>query len=358
MVAYTRARPKLSALLLLEPCGQTRWQDVEGAVNLPWNLVFSRVDLAGYRVLRLVTDMQFMIDLQRECDTLGIEDIVVRRLDYAPTQLCELQVTKQGPSETLRNRELDELSSLRPTRAQAAHDDSVLELAGLREDARTGNDTVCRMRRRATVRARSQAQAPDDEAENVAGTLDAVDDTSRGSGDDDEHDEYVFERGLRAGAQAELQQLISHMDEEEAWADGMDEAADSFAGNEIGLPVVAATRSRAQKAGAKRRARQKPNNWAAFEAHITVHPTNPRYKNVSDDDGNVVGQLQPLINASGYRCFALCLHPHHLNRCSRSRGWRPSGDEDPNMVDRVLARWLLEGADLTSTREHMSAARY
>ena len=361
MVVYSRARPRLSALLLLEPCEQTSWQDVEGAMNLPWHLAFSCVDLAGHRVLHVVTDMQFMMDLQRECDTLGVVDIVVRRLDYTPTQLCQLQVTKQGPSDTLRSSELDELTSLRPTPAQAVHDDSVLELAGLREDACKGNDKGRKTRTQAKARARAQASgdggAGSSHASNAAGILDDDADPSGGSGD--EHDEYLFEGGLRAGDQAELQQLISHMDREGAWADWMDDAADSCdAGGEHGLPVVAAPRSRAQKARAKHRARQTPNNWAAFDAHITVHPTNPRYKNVSDDDGNVVGQLQPLNHPGGYRCFALCLHTHHLNRCSRSRGWKPSGNEDPNMVDRALARWLLEGRDLPSTKAHMDAARY
>ena len=100
-------------------------------------------------------------------------------------------------------------------------------------------------------------------------------------------------------------------------------------------------------------------DWPSYDACVTVDPRNNRYKQVRNQDGIVVGQLQPLLPTSGkYRVFALCYcTAHRFTRCSRGRGWR-EGQENPYMVDRVLAKWLLDGHMYQSTQLHMQVERH
>ena len=76
-----------------------------------------------------------------------------------------------------------------------------------------------------------------------------------------------------------------------------------------------------------------------------------------DDDGRIVGQLQPLTSGQGYTVSALCFCTMHKERCARMRTWKMD-KEPPEMVERVLVHWLLSASCFNSTAEHKAARRY
>ena len=101
-----------------------------------------------------------------------------------------------------------------------------------------------------------------------------------------------------------------------------------------------------------------PSNWPQY-AQFLQAAANPRYTNVVNVEGKVIGQLQ--VNIAGDRpcsAAALCWHSGHTERCSRRRGWSPNSTESPHMVDWVLAHWLLKASQCVSTAKHMQEKRY
>ena len=98
-----------------------------------------------------------------------------------------------------------------------------------------------------------------------------------------------------------------------------------------------------------------PDDWSVLDQYVVSDP-NLRYKRVVNIAGEVLGQLQPMSGCDSFRAFVLC--KQHKPRCSRSRGWRASSGEDPNMVFRVLAHWCLCGAASANTGEHMALTRF
>ena len=96
-------------------------------------------------------------------------------------------------------------------------------------------------------------------------------------------------------------------------------------------------------------------DWESYDKYIF---SVGRYKFVKSESGHIVGQLQPMLYDGPYKCWALCKCPGHAGKCSRQRSWKISSGEAPEMTDRVLARWLVEGASHVSTAKHMASHRY
>jgi hypothetical protein len=94
-------------------------------------------------------------------------------------------------------------------------------------------------------------------------------------------------------------------------------------------------------------------DWSSFDKFIVVDD-NPRYKQV-ERDGRVFGQLQPMTGVLTYRVFALCYCSNHNGRCSRTCGFKPNVGEPVDMVERVLAHWLMSSDSHDSTESHMKA---
>ena len=97
-------------------------------------------------------------------------------------------------------------------------------------------------------------------------------------------------------------------------------------------------------------------DWPSYDKYII---TVGNSKIVKDESGQICGRLEPMLIYEGpYRCNAICKCPTHTGRCTRHRRWKQSIDEEPQMTDRVLARWLIEGASHVSTESHKIAHRY
>ena len=95
-------------------------------------------------------------------------------------------------------------------------------------------------------------------------------------------------------------------------------------------------------------------DWASYDRYI--YPAG-RNMVVMNESGQICGRLEPMLIFDGpYRCNAVC--SMHGSRCRRHRVWKASAGEPPNMPDRVLARWLVEGASHVSTVEHKALQRY
>ena len=97
-------------------------------------------------------------------------------------------------------------------------------------------------------------------------------------------------------------------------------------------------------------------DWESYDKYI--FPAG-RFKLVKNESGQIFGQLEPMLLYHGpYKCWAVCKCGAHKGRCSRQRSWKVSAGEAPQMPDRVLARWLVEGASHVSTAKHMASHRY
>ena len=97
-------------------------------------------------------------------------------------------------------------------------------------------------------------------------------------------------------------------------------------------------------------------DWESYDKYI--FPAG-RYKIVKNESGQICGQLEPMLPGHGpYSCVAICKCPKHAGRCSRQRSWEVSAGEPPQMLERVLARWLVEGGSHVSTAKHMASHRY
>ena len=94
-------------------------------------------------------------------------------------------------------------------------------------------------------------------------------------------------------------------------------------------------------------------NWPSYDKYIV---TVGNSKIVKDESGQICGRLEPmLVYDMPYRCNAIC--KSHTD-CKRHRQWKQQSGEDVLMTDRVLARWLIEGASHASTEQHKKAHRY
>lgn len=83
-----------------------------------------------------------------------------------------------------------------------------------------------------------------------------------------------------------------------------------------------------------------------------------RYWDVRDQNGKVLGSIQPMFGMMGYKAVAKCQCDGHTNeRCARMRAWRMNTGEPPNQVDLVLAAWLHEGPRHQTPAQHMGAPR-
>ena len=97
-------------------------------------------------------------------------------------------------------------------------------------------------------------------------------------------------------------------------------------------------------------------NWPSYDKYIV---TVGNSKIVKDESGQICGRLEPMLIYEGpYRCNAICKCPTHTGGCTRHRRWKQSIGEDVKMTDRVLARWLIEGALHDSTAKHMASRHY
>ena len=97
-------------------------------------------------------------------------------------------------------------------------------------------------------------------------------------------------------------------------------------------------------------------DWESYDKYI--FPAG-HYKIVKNESGQICGQLHPILGLHEYYdCQAICKCPKHAGRCSRQRSWKVRYGEAPQMLDRVLACWLAEGASHVSTAKHMASHRY
>ena len=95
-------------------------------------------------------------------------------------------------------------------------------------------------------------------------------------------------------------------------------------------------------------------DWESYDKYI--FPAG-RYKIVKNESGQICGQWEPMLHGP-YKCWAICKCPKHAGRCTRQRSWKVSAGQAPQMPDRVLARWLVEGASHVSAATHMGSHHY
>ena len=170
------------------------------------------------------------------------------------------------------------------------------------------------------------------------------------SGDaSDVDDEYEFEAALRKDVKPQLSGIWVHNLQQAQLAAG---AAAGDPGCGVGSD------GETVDLVAKPRPARETFDWQSMDRFIVPHLTQPRYQNILDDDGRVIGQLQVMLGDGPYRAAALCLCGEHKERCSRTRGWRCDGSEQPQHVDRVLARWVRDAGDYKGSPDHMKARRF
>ena len=80
------------------------------------------------------------------------------------------------------------------------------------------------------------------------------------------------------------------------------------------------------------------------------------------EDENASAQLQPMVytgKRTGFRYAVRCKLKGHPN-CSRGRTWTESSGESEEIVEQVLAQWIIEGIrnpDIKNTKDHMGLPR-
>lgn len=349
MVAHRKDRPRACVFLEMALAERIAPLDLKIGSNLPWSMKFQRVTGAGPDAghLDMVADVKFMFDFYCRCLALGLDDISIAELLHAPTSLCELRVDKMGQMKSLSNMDLNELAAL------ASDDDEpsehLLDMASLQEDGaprRLQTQAVAR-------RTPKQGQKKEGESES--------------------DDECGHEASVRSGAQFALCEwendvAQSRLDVEMARLGDPD--ALSPLGQPEGLqesiPIVdanaaggAASSSSSAAPEPGRAAGQalghELTDWAQYDAYL--RPDGGRCTNVVDASGRTVGQLQPLSAGAGYTVSALCFCSHHEKRCARMRTWKMD-KEQPEMVERVLIRWLLQAGEYATTEDHKKARRH
>ena len=343
LVCHRRDRPAQAIFLKLEPCDPTIPWDIDSGVNLPWTLSFSRVhhDYFGVRILDMYIDIVFMLELARSAQACS--DIVCHRLATSPCELDRLKVHRKEPGKMLRSSLVEELSSIAEDGGRPVSED-VPDLKALHENAsRKGGAS----------------------SSSAAGLLQGAAD-NEAAAEGHEKDEYDFEKSIRSQVQAALTKLHGDDDRNHVAPDAVvDDAQDKpeLEQEKSLLALLAENRARersSSSASASQRPASSPSHMAWLDNHIS-YDTNPRYQIVKDSAGRTVGQLQPMIADNGFRSFAVCYCDKHKTRCTRSRGWSATrsatSGEEPSVVNRVLAYWLLSADQFSSTGLRMQAPR-
>ena len=175
------------------------------------------------------------------------------------------------------------------------------------------------------------------------------DDTSEES--DGEDFEYDLEPGLVADAKAILSDWKAQLAEQDACAARLDPVgakAEEAAAEEATVAQEAASSTAASSSSSSA-----PDWLAKFAQYIKKAG---QYYSVVDDDGNKIGQIQPMAGMFGYKAAAVCKIKKHKGRCARLRAWRMT-TEHPDRTDWALAWWLHQGLHVESTEDHMLVKR-
>ena len=98
-------------------------------------------------------------------------------------------------------------------------------------------------------------------------------------------------------------------------------------------------------------------DWALYDKYI--FPAGD-HRIVTNESGQICGELWTFADGHAIdNCVAICKGPKHAwPFCSRQRSWEVSAEKPPQMLERVLARWLVEGASHVSTAKHMAFHLY
>ena len=267
-------------------------------------------------MLAFLNNHELFGSILAQCITLGIDDVSIAELTFTASSLCCMTVTSVGKFVSLRGQHLVELSALAEEEPKEAD-----VLASMDPD-------------------RNQ-QAEHGEGENEY--------------------EYQFEMGLALDARNSLSLLHLEQDSQAGlcamadkgdkcgnavWDMGLVDAWKSSSLSFSAPPMVAPTAPTVAAA----------IDWESYDKYI--FPAG-RYKLVKNESGQIFGQLEPMLLYHGpYKCWAVCKCGAHKGRCSRQRSWKVSAGEAPQMPDRVLARWLVEGASHVSKEKHMASHRY
>ena len=240
----------------------------------------------------------------RQCINLGIEDIWIAELNFTLSSLCCMNVPSVGNWVSLWSEHLADLSAIAEEEPKEAD-----VLASLDPD-------------------RNQ------QAEHGDGPCDGED------------YEYDFERGIALDARSSLSLL--HLEQGSRAAKG--DLSKGIKSKKMVAPTAP------KKAVARRRVAPVAEeiDWVSYDNNIVSTVGNSKI--VKDESGQICGRLEPmLVYDMPYRCNAIC--KSHTD-CKRHRQWKQQSGEDVLMADRVLARWLIEGASLVSTAKHKAAHRY
>ena len=181
---------------------------------------------------------------------------------------------------------------------------------------------------------------------DVLASLDSDRNQQAEHGDGEDY-EYNFERGIALDARSSLSLL--HLEQGSRAAKG--DLSKGIKSKKMVAPTAP------KKAVARRRVAPVAEeiDWVSYDNNIV---TVGNSKIVKDESGQICGRLEPMLIYEGpYRCNAICKCPTHKGDCTRHRQWKQSS-EDVKMIDRVLARWLIEGASHASREQHKKAHRY
>ena len=286
-------------------------------------------------------DIVFMLELARaaqKCD-----EIICHKLAISPCELDQLKVHSKEPGHMLRSTIVAELSAIAEDGGKGKVSQDVLDLKELHENALPKDG-------------RSSSSA--------AGVLPGVV-GGKVEDEEDEH-EYDFEQNMRLQVKAALSKLHADDDRNHVALEALEEVQrtpEQFEQEQQSLfALIATARQQRQAPASQPSGASSPAHMAWLDSHIH-RDTNPRYHVVKDAAGRVLGQLHPMVmNDDGPRCFALCHCKKHKTRCSRSRGWTVARSakfgEEPSIVNRVLAYFLLSADKFPSTELHMNATRH
>ena len=98
-------------------------------------------------------------------------------------------------------------------------------------------------------------------------------------------------------------------------------------------------------------------NWEQYDKYIMNIIPAGHVKHVKNESGEICGELELIYDACApYKCRALC--QWHAGRCKRLRTLKTDAGETPQMLEQMLARWLIEGASHDSTAKHMASRHF
>ena len=95
-------------------------------------------------------------------------------------------------------------------------------------------------------------------------------------------------------------------------------------------------------------------NWEQYDKCIMNVIPGGHVKHVKKS-GEICGELE-LVRAVLYKCRAIC--HWHADGCKRTRTLKTDAGETPQMLEQMLARWLIEGALHDSTEKHMASRHF